>query len=183
MLLTSCCQLDASYKFIFLDCLTVVCRMFRIALPHRSGIPVISGHPQINYMSLSVSEMMDETFDVSDVIALQYLTNVSRPDLMHVVGNQHLNVTELMKLASLDHRQTSVHMDGSDSFYDRHLSLASRQYLQRHNLMPPNEENYTTERGATACQHSVGDNTDKTTSERSEHVLDIQRLKNLPKLF
>lgn len=150
----------------------------RMTPPGRSGAPAITEHPRINYMSLSVNETMDETFDVSDVIALRYLTNVSRPDFTHVLDRRHhLNSPERPKTTL----QASRHINGCDSFYDRNLSLASRQYLQRHNLLPGHEEQGLTERSADASQYSVEDLGKAV--EGHEHVLDVHRLKNLPKLF
>ena len=125
-------------------------------------------------MSLSVNETMDETFDVSDVIALQYLTNVSHPDFTHVLDHhRYLNVSEPV----ITNEPAPIHLSGPDSFYDCNLSLASRQYLQRHNLLPGMD----TATGSISSQYPERE-LSKTT-EGTDHVLDIQRLKNLPKLF
>jgi hypothetical protein len=133
--------------------------------------PVVSEHPRINYRSLSVNETMDESFDVSDVIALQYLTNVSHPDFAHVLDKHRIpNVSELAR----SNEPASVRLNGPDSFYDRNLSLASRQYLQRHNLLPGIDR--ATESFASQCP-------EREITEGNDQVLDVQRLKNLPKLF
>ena len=56
------------------------------------------------------------------------------------------------------------------------MSMATRQYLQRHHLMPSGGNSVLEEK-----DHSVSVCSD--TGSESEKILDIQRLRTLPKLI
>lgn len=60
-----------------------------------------------------------------------------------------------------------------------HMSMATRQYLEKHNLI-------RTPRGQTSAGVGVADRSgdrEKRSDSDTERILDVQRLKTLPKLI
>ena len=170
-------------------------------LQRSASLSFIPDHPRINYLSLSVDDTLDEVFSSAD---LKYLTDNQRQELEQI-SNHH-------KTHSRDRAVTfneSICRSAVDYTWNN-LSMATQDYLGKYCLAPKHAGNLddkngerigvTTARKVTdvssrrtglhCSSASQGCNAPPPTpepaskdDESTSQILDITRLKKLPKLM
>ena len=179
---------------------------------HRSlSLDVISAHPQINYMSLTVDETIDEVFSEAD---LKYLTDHQLLELQHI--RSHYKKKSLDNAVTLQEGKSILSMKESvekgrvcDSssltavdYTWNNLSMATKDYLGKYCLAPrelvrsndsqieQHEREAESEHkrpksslAAQGCSAPPCTPEPTTKNEADTQILDITRLKKLPKLF
>lgn len=169
-------------------------------LQRSASLSFIPDHPRINYLSLSVDDSMDEVFSEAD---LKYLTDNQRQELQKINGH-HKNHSRDRAVTFND----SVCQSAVDYTWNN-LSMATKDYLGKYCLAPKHSDKsedknceqigVTTARKATDFTNGRGGlhtsveyqgckappPTPEPTSkgESTSQILDITRLKKLPKLI
>lgn len=175
---------------------------------HRSvSLSAISDYPRINYVSLS----MDDTFDFdllsdADRITLKYLSDEQQRELPKLFNRRTRNRTVRFDSLPTSHqkslhrgRRVSASHVSEVEFSLNNLSLATKEYLEKYNLMGKR----TVSKEKYSCKTNKGNSEKRTnlvspkfectapppTSEpgtadsSGSNVLDMKKLRNLPKLF
>ena len=171
---------------------------------HRSvSLSAISDYPRINYVSLSMDDTMD--FDLlsdADRITLKYLSDEQRKELPRLFNRRTRNRTVRFDSLPTSHqrglhrgRRLSANHVSEVEFSLNNLSLATKEYLEKYNLMGKREVNKEKDsckksEKRTNCVSPKPDCTAPpptpepgTADTSGSNVLDMKKLRNLPKLF
>lgn len=167
-----------------------------------SFVGVLPDHPRINYASMSVDETLDETVVETESLALKYLNNEQLQEYQHVVGSCRGNrgrgfTRALSNIGSFSNGRCVTDVDCTWN----NLSMATQDYLQRYNLVGQNKQTKSKNR-TDEDSHVSGSHTPDESREESiasircsappstpeprhteARILDIKRLRNLPKLL
>ncbi|EDO33988.1 predicted protein [Nematostella vectensis] len=167
-----------------------------------ASMNAIPNHPCINYVSLALDETMDEVSTV-DAIALKYLTSEQLQDLHQASHKQGKTVAGHHGYGS----QHNLFRSSPVDFTITNLSMATQHYLEKYNLVARKlseerrEQSHAIDSGSKPAHRKCSvDSTSKTSqllqcltpppSPDPQHfksappkVLDIDRLRKLPKLF
>ncbi|KAL9951590.1 hypothetical protein ACROYT_G044274 [Oculina patagonica] len=180
---------------------TPVSALFKQWPLHRSAsLSFIPDHPRINYLSLSVDDSMDEVFSEAD---FKYLTDNQRQELQQINGHRKNHGRDRAVTFNDSVCQSAV------DYTWNNLSMATKDYLGKYCLAPKQsgkseDKNYeqlgvTTARKATdfsngrrelhtSVEYQGGKAPPPTPEpankgESTSQILDITRLKKLPKLI
>ena len=167
---------------------------------HRSvSLSAIPDYPRINYVSLSIDDSLDlNLLSDADRITLKYLSEEQRKELPKVFNRRSRNRTVRFQSnpSWFLHKGTEL---SEVEFSFNNLSVATKQYLEKYNLMESREKQKES-RNKNSSSDS-GKNTQLSTSPKAEcaappptpdmgtadgsssNVLDMKKLRNLPKLF
>ena len=164
-------------------------------------------HPRLNFVSMSVDDTFDEVTCI-DKVALKYLSdeelkqfkNELRPSSSPAAAVKR-SFTRTVRFGSLpsdnERRSHSRRNIREVDFTWNNLSFCTKDYLTKYNLVEghvsfagqddgqddtPHEEENSPETSIEACKPPFPSPA-RHRSEESSHILDIKRLKNLPKLF
>lgn len=173
-----------------------------------SFVGVLPDHPRINYTSLSVEESLDETILDTESLALKYLTQEQIQEYRQLTRNRHGN-----KGRGPPRALNNIDSLNDVDFTWNNLSMATQDYLQRYNLVSGKKTTNPTRNGARDVigtqppeQREEGHHVSGTQAfeksrdgsvasiqcsappstpepRQTEPILDIQRLRNLPKLL
>ena len=111
-----------------------------------------------------VNETFDETAQLADAISLQYLTSVSRSDAAKMIVSRQLRKSE----------QASPTVPTTDDDKDEvELSHDSREYWKKYGLFS----------GVEQPQDDDDDDDDSNDNQVHKNILDVRKLKELPKLL
>ncbi|XP_022800831.1 uncharacterized protein LOC111338596 [Stylophora pistillata] len=158
---------------------------------HRSAsLSIIPDHPRINYLSLSVDDTLDEVFSEAD---FKYLTDDQQQELQKI--NSHGKSHSRQRAVTFDNDISRSPMD----YTWNNLSMATQQYLGKYCLAPKHPDGLTKARKTKGISSSdsgllnsetfqgckAPPPTPEPTSkeENTSNILDITRLKKLPKLI
>lgn len=158
---------------------------------HRSAsLSIIPDHPRINYLSLSVDDTLDEVFSDAD---FKYLTDDQQQELQKI--NSHGKSHSRQRAVTFDNDISQSPMD----YTWNNLSMATQQYLGKYCLAPKHPDGLTKARKTKGISSSdsgllnsetfqgckAPPPTPEPTSkeENTSNILDITRLKKLPKLI
>ena len=146
-------------------------------------------HPRINYESLLGAEISDDANVIADEIALKYLTSQQ-------IHNIQYNVTQKTKSVKFEgvlhdesvFRTPKVSMNFVSMNVSCNMSIASRRYMQKYNLLD-GDKGYQ-HQNIPACLkqnrkiHDVR-TVEESSDKENEHgnILDLNKLKGLPKLM
>ena len=161
----------------------------------------IPEHPKLNYVSLSVDDTFDEVTYI-DEVALKYLSDEElkrfksevRPSSGAAAVKR--SFTRTVRFGSLpsDHERRCLQSRSlrEIDFTWNNLSFCTKNYLKKYNLVEgqvsvlgqddDQDSPCTTQDGIDPCKPPAPSPVHDE-SEGSSHILDIRRLKNLPKLF
>lgn len=176
---------------------------------HRSlSTSFIPEHPRLNFVSMSVDDTFDEMTCIDDV-ALKYLSEEELKNYKHelkpcttTVRRSYTRTVRFGSLPSEGERKALAKRNTRETdFTWNNLSFSTKNYLAKYNLVEGSEvslykkdedtkqeisrEKTKTTGPSRTSQDSNGPVSTPNTEhyEVSSHILDIQRLKNLPKLF
>lgn len=200
----ACLQVSIFYLLFFVVVLvfrTPVSTLFKQwPLQRSASLSFIPDHPRINYLSLSVDDSMDEVFSEAD---LKYLTDNQQLELQQINGHR--------KNHGRDRAVTfndSVSCSAVDYTWNN-LSMATKDYLGKYCLAPKHSGNPDSKNCGRTGVTSAKKSTDITNRRAGPHasmeyqgckappptpeptnkdegtsqILDITRLKKLPKLI
>ena len=157
-------------------------------------------HPRLNYVSMSVDDTFDEVTYI-DEVALKYLSDEElkqfkselRPSSGAAVKRSFTRTVRFGSLPSDNERRSHSRRNLREvDFTWNNLSFCTKNYLAKYNLVegevsfPAQEEVNTPSKGDNSPETSIEPCKPPFPSpapEGSSHILDIKRLKNLPKLF
>ena len=156
-------------------------------------------HPRLNYMSMSVDDTFDEVTYI-DEVALKYLSDEElkqfkselRPSSGAAVKRSFTRTVRFGSLPSDNERKSLSRRNIREvDFTWNNLSFCTKNYLAKYNLVEeqvsfPAQEDVNTPSKDDSPETSIKPCKPPFPSpapEGSSHILDIKRLKNLPKLF
>lgn len=168
-------------------------------LQRSASLSFIPAHPHINYLSLTVDDTLDEVFSESDLKylndnQLQELQQISKPK--HHSRDRAVTFNDAMSHSAVDYTWNN-------------LSMATKDYLGKYCLAPKHSRNSDDKHGGrigVTTSRKEGDLTNGRTGlntsvemqgckappptpeptkkdENNSQILDITRLKKLPKLI
>ena len=150
-----------------------------------------SFHPRINYVSMLATDTTDDANDVADAIAMKYLSTKQLRDVKCSVQEQR---TKTVKFEGVLENEFSTPKRGVSYVnmnFSCNMSIATRKYMQRYNLLDAENEgkkdrhkkSKTLARNIREELHNKNnDDIEDKTDNVSSKILDLSKLKNLPKL-
>ena len=167
----------------FLSRATEVCDVI-----NKQSRDVVSYHPRINYVSLLGTETSDDANALADEIALKYLTS----NQMHNIQYNVTQKTKSVKFEGVLHdesvlRTPKISMNFLSMNVSCNMSIATKRYMQKYNLL----ENETRPRRNippllkkdTKIDDAVTANESSDKENERSNILDLNKLKKLPKLM
>ena len=156
-------------------------------------------YPRINYVSIVANDMTDDSNDVADAIATKYLTTKQLREIQYSVTEhttKSVKFEGILKDLSVSPKRNAnlVSMN-----FSCNMSIATKRYMQRYDLLDNEIENphfdisdeIKRKAGLMPRQEhvlvddAVKINADKsrTREDKSSNILDLEKLKCLPKLM